>query len=263
MRVFEVALEIVDREQAGDGGIEHAFRNFSACGVEHRVGEHVMADIAHQQQAAAVQLQFASIGRLVDAVGIERALQRLAALLEVGGQGAVHQTERIAIDQHLVVGIDRGDAVFHVENGADRGFQDHVGDAGRIVLADHVAAIDPDLDVQAVVDQKDRGRRGRIALITGELRVRLQRGGVAALQFDRELSRDDAVGGHIGVASGRQRRGRIEKRLCLGDDLVASRLVVALAAFAQLRAGSRRCHKTHRTGCPSARWRRSGHSAHW
>ena len=26
----------------------------------------------------------------------------------------------------------------------------------RIVLADHVAAVDPDFDVQAVVDQKDR-----------------------------------------------------------------------------------------------------------
>ena len=230
---FRIAPEIVDREQAGDGSIEHAFRNFSAGGVEHRVGEHVMADIAHQQQAAAVQPEFTSIWRLVDAVAVERALDRLAALLEVGGQGAVHQTQRIAIDEHLVVGIGRGDAVFHVENGADRGFQNHVGNAGRIVLADHVAAIDPDFDVQAVVDQKDRGRRSRIALITGKLRVRLQRRGIATLQFDRELPRDGAVGGHIGVASGRQRHGRIEKRLCLGDDLVASDLVVALAAFAR------------------------------
>ena len=29
------------------------------------------------------------------------------------------------------------------------------------------------------------------------------------------------------------------------------------------RAGSRRCRRTHRRGCPSARWRRSVHSAHW
>ena len=87
--------------------------------------------------------------------------------------------------------------------------------------------------MHAVVDQQDRGRRGRIALEARELRVRFQRGGVAALQFDRELAGDDAVGGHIGVASGRQRHGRIEKRLCLGDHLVAARLVVALAAFAR------------------------------
>jgi hypothetical protein len=38
-----------------------------------------------------------------------------------------------------------------------------------------------DFDVQPVVDQKDRGRRSRIALITSKLRVRFQRRGVAAL----------------------------------------------------------------------------------
>ncbi len=79
---LRIALQVVDREQAGDGGIEHAFRNFLAVGVEHGIGEHVMADIAHQHQAAAVQLELLAVRRLVDAVGIERALQRLAALLE-------------------------------------------------------------------------------------------------------------------------------------------------------------------------------------
>ena len=59
----------MDREQASDRRIENAFRNLLAVLVEHRVGEHVMADIAHQQQAAAVQLQFLAVGRLVDAVG--------------------------------------------------------------------------------------------------------------------------------------------------------------------------------------------------
>ena len=179
-----------------------------------------------------MQLEFLAVRRLVDAVGVERARERLAALLEIGRQRAVHQAERVAIDQHLVFGIDRRDAVFHVQDGADGRFQDHVGDAGRIVLADDVAAVDFDLDMHAVVDQQDRGRRGGIALIAGELRVRFQRGGVAALQLDREFAGDDAVGGHIGVASGRQRDGRIEKGLGLGDDLVAAGLVVALAAFA-------------------------------
>ena len=161
---LRAALEVVDREQAGDRGVENAFRNLLALVVEHGVGEHVVADIAHQQQAAAVQRQLPAVGRLVDAVGIERALERLAALLEIGRQRAVHQAERVAIDQHLVFGVDGGDAVFHVEDGRDRGFHDHVGDAGGIVLADHVAAVDHDLDMQAVVDQQDRGRRGGIAL---------------------------------------------------------------------------------------------------
>ena len=115
-----VALEIVDREQAGDRGVEQAFRNLLTLAVEHGVGEHVMADIAHQQQAAAMQLEFLAVGRLVDAVGIERALERLAALVEIGRQRAVHQAERVAIDQHLVFGVDGGDAVFHVEDGARR-----------------------------------------------------------------------------------------------------------------------------------------------
>ena len=97
-----------------------------------------------------------------------------------------------------------------------------------------LAAVDPDLDMHAVVDQQDRARRGGIALEAGELRARFQRGGVAALQLDRELAGDDAVGRHIGVASGRQRHGGIEKRLGLGDHLVAARLVVALAGFARI-----------------------------
>jgi len=47
----------VDRQQAGHRGIEQAFRNFLAFAVEYGIGEHVMADIAHQQQAAPVQRQ--------------------------------------------------------------------------------------------------------------------------------------------------------------------------------------------------------------
>src|SRR5450759_4396731 len=231
---FREALEIVDREQAGDGGVEKTFRNFGAGSVEHRVGKHVMADIAHQKQAAAMQSEFLAVRCFVDAVGVERALDRLAALLEVGGQRAVHQAERIAIDQHLVFGIDRRDAVFHVQDSTDRRFQDHVGDAGRIVLADHVAAIDLDLDMHAVVDQQNSRRRGRFAPEARELRVRFQRGGVAAFQFDRELAGDDAVGGHIGVASGREGHGRIEKSLRFRDHFVASRLVEALGPFARV-----------------------------
>ena len=58
----------MDRQQAGDRGVEQAFRDLLTLGVEHCVGEHVVADIAHQQQAAAVQLQLAAVRLLVDAV---------------------------------------------------------------------------------------------------------------------------------------------------------------------------------------------------
>ena len=86
-----LALQVVEREQAGDGGIEDAFRNFLTRAVEYSVGEHVMADVADQHHAAAVQGHLALLVRCgVGAVGIERAGQCLAALLEVGRQRAVH-----------------------------------------------------------------------------------------------------------------------------------------------------------------------------
>ena len=40
--------------------------------VEHRVGEHVVADIAHQHEAAPVQAQLAAVRGRVDAVGLRR-----------------------------------------------------------------------------------------------------------------------------------------------------------------------------------------------
>ena len=162
---LRAALEVMYGQKAGDRGVEQPFGNLGAGGVEHRVGEHVVADIAHQQKAAAMQLDVLAVGRDVGPIGIERALERLAALLEIRRQRAVHQAERIAVDQHLVLGINRRDAVLHIENRANRRFHDHIGNAGRIVLADHVAAVDLDLDMHAVVDQQDRGRRGGFAPI--------------------------------------------------------------------------------------------------
>ncbi len=86
-------------------------------------------------------------------------------------------------------------------------FQDHVGDAGGIILADDMAAVDLHVDMHAVVDQQDRARRCGVALIAGELRLVLQRGRVAALQLGRELAVVDAVGGDIAVAAGGERCG--------------------------------------------------------
>ena len=117
----------------------------------------------------------------------------------------------------------------------DRRFHDHVGDAGRIVLADDVAAVDLHLDMQAVVDQQDRGRRRGIALDSPRTaRPIFSAVALPLFSFDRELAGDDAVGGDVGVAAGRERHGGIEEGLGLGDHLVAARLVVALAALARI-----------------------------
>src|SRR3546814_18853503 len=58
--------------------------------------------------------------------------------------------EPIGIGRDLVLGIDRGDRILKVADRRDRRFADQVGDAGGVVLADRMAAIDHDLDVQAV-----------------------------------------------------------------------------------------------------------------
>src|SRR5205814_10644593 len=50
-------------------------------------------------------------------------------------------------------------------------------------------------------------------------------------ELHRELARDNAIGGDVGVASGRKRHGGIEERLGLGDHLVAACLVVTLAGL--------------------------------
>ena len=73
-----------------------------------------------------------------------------------------------------------------------------------------------------------------IALEACELRSRLQCGGIAALQFHRELAGDDAVRRDVGVAAGRERHSGIEDGFCLGDHLVATRLVVAAASLARI-----------------------------
>ena len=82
---------------------------------------------------------------------------------------ALHQAQPVAIDRDLVLGIDRGDRVLAVHDRGERRFEHDVGDAGRVVLADRMVAVDADLDVQAVVDQQDRRRARGIALIAGEL----------------------------------------------------------------------------------------------
>ena len=56
-----LTFQVVDRDQRGDGGVEHGLGDLPAFLVEHRIGEHVVADIAHQHEAAPVQAQLAAV----------------------------------------------------------------------------------------------------------------------------------------------------------------------------------------------------------
>jgi hypothetical protein len=51
----------------------------------------------------------------------------LPPLLEGLGQRALQDAQPVAVAQHLVLGIHRGDRVFQVEDGGQRRFQHHVG----------------------------------------------------------------------------------------------------------------------------------------
>ena len=180
-----------------------------------------------------MQLQLPAVGRGVDAVGVERAGHGLAALLEGVFERTLHQAERVAVDQHLVLGIDRGDRVLHVEDGGDGRFHHDVGDAGRIVLADSMVAVDVDLDVQAVIDQQHGLRIGGVAAEAGELLRGLQ-ADVALGGLGHQRAARNAVAGDVGVVACGQRRGAVEERLGLGDHLVAARLAVALGGITRI-----------------------------
>ena len=93
--------QVVHRDQRGDRRIQDALGDLAAVGVQHRVGVHVVADIADQHQAAARQASASppSRRRCRRGPGVQPAGQRLAALLERVGQRALHQAEPVAIGQ--------------------------------------------------------------------------------------------------------------------------------------------------------------------
>jgi hypothetical protein len=82
--VDAVALQVVQRDGGGDHGVQDAFGDLAhgALGVgpqDGRVG-HQVADVAHEQQRAAVQGHVLAARAGVLAVGVQAALEGLAAL---------------------------------------------------------------------------------------------------------------------------------------------------------------------------------------
>ncbi|MCY1509561.1 hypothetical protein D9M68_439110 [compost metagenome] len=177
-----------------------------------------------------MQLQRLAVGAGVLAVGIQAAREGLAALGDFFGQRALHDAQPVRIGDHLVGRIDHGHRVFEVEDGGERGFEHQVADAGRVALADGRAAVDADVQVDAVVLQQHRRGRSGIALVADELRG-IGEPGAAALQRDDELAVLHAVaGGHL-VRAVFERRGLVEHVAREFDDLGAAHGVVALALF--------------------------------
>ena len=180
-----------------------------------------MADVAHEQQAAALQGHVAAVGRGPAPVGLQRAGQCLAALLEGGGQVAAHQAQPVAIGLGLVSGVHSRNRVFQIDNGGQGGFQHDVGQPRRITAAHWMGRVDHQFDMQAVVRQQDGGRRGRVSGETDELGRILQGGNQGAV--------DHRPAGDIGVRPLAQGRRLIQKRLGAGHDPGAARRVIAAA----------------------------------
>ena len=163
------AFEIMERDQTGDRRIENAFGSGLAVAVEHAFVHHQMADVANEHQAAARQHQRAAIGLRIVAVRGEPTGKGLAVLLKSLDQRSLAQTEPVAIGRHLVLRIDRGDRVLQIHDGRERRFEHDIGNAGGIVAADRMRAVDDNLDMQAVVDQQNGFGCVRTAAIAAEL----------------------------------------------------------------------------------------------
>src|SRR5690606_22052113 len=222
-------LEVMLGDQAGDHAIEDALGNLVALAVDDRRIGHQVADVADEQQRATVQGQAGTIDGGVLAVGIQLAGHRPAALLEGIGQIALHQAQPVAVDQHLVVGVDGSGGIFAVHDGGHGGFDQQILDAGGIGLADGAVRVDLDLDVQAVVLQQHGGGLDGLALIADEFFRLLEAWDAAVLQGDLELAVLHAVVGRIGMAAFGQRRSLVEDVAGEGDDLGAAHFVVARA----------------------------------
>ena len=138
-------------------GIEDAFEDLVAVGIEDRVVGHQVADVAHEEQAAPRQGQFAPVRGGIRPVTHQRAVDGLAAFLKRLLEPAGHQAQPIAIDEGLVLGVHGGHGVFAVLDRGDRGLEQHILDARRMGRAHFVRPVDLDLDMQSVVAQQHGG----------------------------------------------------------------------------------------------------------
>src|SRR5690606_12841106 len=195
-----VALEVVHGGEAGEQAVHDAFRHFVAFLVEDGIVGHQVSDVADEQQGTAMQGQLAvAVGLGVDAIRVHGAGDALAALFQFLDQIALHQAEPVAVDDGLVVGVDRGDGVFAVHDGGQRRFHQDVLHAGGVGLADGAGRVDLDLEVDAVVLEQHGDRRAGIALEAEQLLRILQAAGAAILQRYDQLAAFDAVAGGVDV----------------------------------------------------------------
>ena len=230
MRGPLTTLEIVDRDQRGHRGIQNGFRDFVPRRIEHRVGFDVMADIAHQQQAAPMQGHRGAIPADIGAILRKPPLDEQPVLFESCRQAALHQPKPIAVERDLVLCIDRRDTVLEIDDGAESGFENDIRHAGFAFRPDQAILIDLELDVQAMVAKQHDKRVERLLFGSGEPARMPQSRVQAVFKRRNELAASDLVSGDRLVAAPREGNHVVEKCADPVDDLGATHLVVALAA---------------------------------
>ncbi len=142
------------------------------------------------------------------------------------------------VTEDFVLGVHRGDRILEVHDRGDRGLQHHILDTRRIGLADRRGRVDLDVDVQTVVLQQDRGRRGRITQVADQFRtIGGQRGDLVVAQRDRQLAAIDRVVRRGPVRAVGQRGGGIEELARELDHAATADRVVAGALLAAVGLG--------------------------
>ena len=151
----------MEGRQRGHHRIQEPFGDFLMALGGDGIRVHVETHVAHEQQAPARQCQDPAVRVCESLVGIETPGDPSCILFEGRFQRALHDSSPVSVDFQLVIHIDSGDGIFAVLNRGDSGFQEHVFDACRVYLANGVIAVHLDLDMQAVVDEKDAGELTR------------------------------------------------------------------------------------------------------
>ena len=148
------AFQVVHRGERSHHRVEESLRDRLPALARHRVGVHVGADDPDQEQTPARQRQALAVGGGVVTVGGEATGDLLAAFLEARLESAPHDTEPVAVDERLVLGVDRGDRVFAILDCRDCRFQHHVIHSRGVQASHGVGGVDVDFDVQSVVAEQ-------------------------------------------------------------------------------------------------------------
>ena len=128
-----------------------------------------MTHVAHEHQRTARQRDGVAVSGLPSAVGVQLTGEGFAAFLDGLFQVTLHQAEPVAVHTDFIFRIHRCHGVFAVHDGGQRGFNHDVFDVCRVGLADGVAGVDLDFQVQAVVGQQNRFGGGSITVKTNQL----------------------------------------------------------------------------------------------